>query len=212
MKRLYIAIISIIAIIGLGVIFAGPVMSSVENPKYKVISKDGDIEIRKYESMLIAEVEVAGERKEAINQGFKLLADYIFGNNLVKSKIAMTAPVEQQSAKIAMTAPVEQSAGVGGVWKVNFIMPAEYNLDNLPKPVNDMVRIVEIPAKQYIVIKFSGTNTDANVLKHEEKLREYISNNSLTTRGSAKYAFYNPPWTLPIMRRNEVMLELVKEQ
>lgn len=143
-----------------------------------------------------------------IGDGFRLLADYIFGNNSVKQEIAMTAPVQQQeSMKIAMTAPVQQQSA-GDDWQVSFVMPSEYTMETLPKPVNDRVTLKEIPAKAFAVITFSGMNSDENVQEHEKILVEYIEANDLTVSGTPKYAFYNPPWTLPPMRRNEVMIEL----
>ncbi len=115
-------------------IAAGPVLSRVEQPDYKVAEKDGPIEIREYGPMIAAEATVEGERKPAIEEGFRLIAGYIFGKNEPKAKIEMTAPVEQEKAqKIAMTAPVEQERAQGGnVWTVRFIMPKEWTMQTLP--------------------------------------------------------------------------------
>ena len=183
----------------------------LEIPKYQVLKSEESIEIRLYEPMIIAEVKVEGDRDEGSQQaGFRLIADYIFGNNKVKKDIAMTAPVEQQkSQKIAMTAPVEQQSA-DGLWIIRFVMPSEYNLEDLPKPNNDKVDLKEIEEKKFIVIQFSGRISDKNIKKHEKKLMDYIKENDITAAGSAKYAFYNPPWTLPFLRRNEVMFEIEK--
>jgi len=188
---------------------AGPVMSDVEQPAYTVVSSQDDIEIRRYAPMIIAEVQVSGERGDATSKGFRLLADYIFGNNTVRRDIAMTSPVQQQgeSQKIAMTAPVQQQAS-DRFWTISFVMPSEYTMQTLPKPNNDRVKIRKVPAKRYIAIRFSGRNTESNVSEHEAKLMAYISRNSIKVSGPAKYAFYNPPWTLPFFRRNEVMFEI----
>ena len=184
-------------------------MSNVEQPNYDVLSSStDDIEIRRYAPMVIAEVEVRGAREEAISDGFRLLADYIFGNNTTQQDIVMTAPVQQQAnKKIAMTAPVQQQFS-GDRWKVSFVMPAEYSLATLPEPNNEQVKLKQIPAKDFIAIQFSGTNSKQNITKHERQLRQYIERNNIQTLGSPKYAFYNPPWTLPFMRRNEVMIEI----
>lgn len=201
-------LVIILGIVLVGVIAAGPIMSNVETPKYSVTQTVGDIEIRQYQPMVIAEVTMSGEREEAIGGGFRLLADYIFGNNLVDQNIAMTAPVQQQkSTKIAMTAPVQQQSS-GNQWQVSFVMPSEYTLEKLPKPVNDRVVLKAIPAKTFVAIRFSGNNSDENVEKHQKQLMDYIQTHQLSTVGAPKYAFYNPPWTLPPMRRNEVMIEL----
>ena len=202
-------ITSIIALILIvGGLLAGPVMNNVEKPDYKVIQTEQNIEIRQYEPMIIAEVEVDGKREDAIREGFRLIADYIFGNNTVQRDIAMTAPVQQQeSQKIAMTAPVQQQS-TGRSWQISFVMPSKYSMETLPEPKNDRVRLKEIMTKKFVVIKFSGTNSNENVTEHENQLMNYIEANQIKIIDSPKYAFYNAPWTLPFMRRNEVMIEI----
>lgn len=210
MKKKWIIFASISVLILLGGALAGPIMSNVERPDYEVVLSEKNIEIRHYDPMIIAEVDVEGKREEAVGEGFRMLADYIFGNNIVQQDIAMTAPVQQQvSEKIAMTAPVQQQSS-GGVWKVSFVMPSKYSMEALPKPNNKNVTLKDVPAKKYIVIQFSGTNSNGNIDEHEKKLMAYIAANQIKTAGSPKYAFYNPPWTLPFMRKNEVMIEIEK--
>lgn len=208
MKKKWIVILSVISIILIACVMIGPIMSNVEQPNYQVITSEQGIDIRQYMPMIIAEVEMRGEREEAIGEGFRMLADYIFGNNTAQQGIAMTAPVQQQnSEKIAMTAPVQQQAQ-NGVWTISFVMPSEYSIDTLPKPNNEIVTIKEVLPKRYAVIQFSGLNSNENIARQEKQLLQYIENNKIKTVGPAKYAFYNPPWTLPFMRRNEIMLEL----
>jgi effector-binding domain-containing protein len=207
-KKKWIVILSVISIILIACVMIGPIMSNVEQPNYQVITSEQGIDIRQYMPMIIAEVEMRGEREEAIGEGFRMLADYIFGNNTAQQGIAMTAPVQQQnSEKIAMTAPVQQQAQ-NGVWTISFVMPSEYSIDTLPKPNNEIVTIKEVLPKRYAVIQFSGLNSNENIARQEKQLLQYIENNKIKTVGPAKYAFYNPPWTLPFMRRNEIMLEL----
>ena len=208
MKKKWTMITSIIALILIVGVLAGPVMSNVEKPDYKVIQSVQNIEIRQYEPMIIAEVEVDGKREDAIGDGFRLLADYIFGNNTVQQVISMTAPVQQkENQKIAMTAPVQQQS-MGKSWRMSFVMPSKYKLDSLPVPNNNRVRLKEILTKKFVVIEFSGTNSNENVTKHENQLMNYIEANQINIIGSPKYAFYNAPWTLPFLRRNEVMIEI----
>ena len=108
----------IVAVVILGGVLWGPIVSNVEQAKYTVVESNNDIELRDYAPMIVAEAEVSGERAQAINQGFRIIADYIFGNNAAAQKVAMTAPVtQQQSEKIAMTAPVMQQSR-GDVWNV----------------------------------------------------------------------------------------------
>jgi hypothetical protein len=127
-KKLVWWFVGIVAALLLGAALWGPIVSNVEHPKYKVFERTGSIEIRDYAPMIVAEVEVKGERREAISKGFRVIADYIFGNNTRAQKV--TAPVTQQgSEKIAMTAPVTQEGG-GNTWRVRLIMPRKIHNGN----------------------------------------------------------------------------------
>jgi len=203
---------AIAGVLALGAGLSGPVMSNVEQPQYRVVEQHGDIELRDYPPMIVAETEVAGTRSSAINAGFRTIADYIFGNNLAARKVAMTAPVLQQnspraSEQIAMTAPVSQQ-GDGSTWRVRFIMPAGYTMATLPTPKNPAVLLREIPARRYAAIRFTGLAGEDSLRRHTEQLRSYLDSRQLAAPGPPSYAFYNPPWTLPFLRRNEVLLEL----
>lgn len=188
----------------------GPIVSNVEHAKYEVVQSQGDIQIRDYAPMIIAEAEVSGTRKESISKGFRLIADYIFGNNAPKQNVAMTAPVIQQPAeKIAMTAPVTQQ-DEGNRWKVRFVMPASYTMETLPKPNNHAVKLQHVPSKRFAVIRFSGTASEESLKKHTDALHAFIKTQKLQALSQATYAFFNPPWTLPFLRRNEVMAEIAK--
>ena len=193
-SRSWIVVALLLLIFGFSLV--GPVMSKVEEPGYVIEASDANIEIRYYNSMILAEVMVHGGRKEAIKDGFRIIADYIFGNNSSSQKIAMTAPVQQQKAKDG--------------WRVSFVMPSKYSLTSLPKPSIDNLWVREIPSAKYVAIRFSGTSTQANLKKHEAVLLDYVTAHRLKVLGSIKYAFYNPPWTLPFLRRNELMLQLVE--
>jgi hypothetical protein len=186
----------------------GPIVSNVEQPKYQVVESSGNIEIRDYAPQIVAEAEVAGDRRDAIGKGFRIIADYIFGNNTAAQKVPMTDPVTQQgSEKIAMTAPVTQQ-GDGNTWKVRFIMPSSYTMEALHKPDNPAVELKEIGAKRYAVIRFSGMAGEDSLKRYTEELNAFISAKNLTPLSAPTYAFYNPPWTLPFLRRNEVMVEI----
>lgn len=194
----------------IGAVSWGPIVSNVEQAKYEVVKSYSNIEIRDYAPMIIAEVEVSGERKEAINQGFRLVADYIFGNNKSNTKVAMTAPVvQEQSEKIAMTAPVSQQSD-GDNWKVHFVMPANYTMETLPKPNNPIVKLKEIEGKRFVAIRFAGIAGEESLKKNTEVLQKFITDNGLKSQSVPTYAFFNPPWTLPFLRRNEVMIVVSK--
>jgi hypothetical protein len=211
--------------LALFVLFTGKAMA-IEEPKYDVVLSEGPFEIRKYASMLVAETWVDGDMDEASDKGFRLIADFIFGNNQVadatSEKIAMTAPVsvEPQPTKIAMTAPVtaEPQGGVAKAdvnmqtatqWRVHFVMPSRYTLDNIPKPKNNAVRLKEIPSKTYVVLKYSGFNTVAKVQSKTQEALEWATQKNLKITSGPQLSRYDPPWTLPMFRRNEIMIEVL---
>lgn len=166
----------------------------VEHERYSVVATSGDVEIRDYAPQTVAETTVAGERDAAIKEGFRRLAGYIFGANQPGEKIAMTAPVAQRRA--------------GDAWTVRFTMPANYRLSSLPRPTSPAVRLAETPGRRVAAIRFSGVAGDGDLAANEAKLLEHVKRQGLKTRGAPHYAFYDPPWTLPWNRRNEVLVEI----
>lgn len=189
------------------------VAMATEEPKFTILNQVDNFELRRYDSQIVAQTWVTGDQKQVGNKGFRILADYIFGNNTApsgeSSKIGMTAPVKMQpqtstSAKIAMTAPVAMQENEGK-WRVRFVMPSQYTMQTLPKPNNSAVSIIEVPAKNYGVIKFSGLVGEEKVATKTAQLKEWMQN--LNIVGTPEMARYNPPWTLPFMRRNEIMIE-----
>jgi SOUL heme-binding protein len=201
----------ILGIVGVALLAAtlwGPIVSNVEQPQYKVVERSGNVEIRDYPPMIVAEADVRGERRQAIGDGFRVIADYIFGNNTSAQKVPMTAPVTQEgNEKIAMTAPVTQQTD-GDTWRVRFIMPSKYTMETLPKPNNPAVKLKEVAAKRFAVIRFSGIAGDDSLKRHTQELRDFLGAKKLAPLSPPTYAFYNPPWTLPFFRRNEVMIEI----
>lgn len=198
---------------------------AIEEPKFTLVSKEGAIELRQYAPFLIAETMVEGDMDEASNRGFRLIADFIFGNNQAASesgssaKIAMTAPVtvvpDASAQKIAMTAPVTVTAVESAAnpmaarrWRVHFVMPSEYSLATLPKPKNSAVTIREVPAKQFAVLGYSGFNTESKVQQRTAELLSWVKAKNLNPLGPPQLSRYDPPWTLPMWRRNEIMVEL----
>lgn len=187
---------------------AGNIMSNVEQPDYQLITSEENIEIRDYSPMILAEVEVSGERRHSIREGFKILADYIFGNNTSNKKMEMTTPITNElSEKMAMTAPVIQQRHMDK-WKVRFVMPKKYSFEMLPKPTSKEVVLIQLPARRFAVIRFSGLADDENIKEYTKELETYILAKTLNPIGAPLLAFYNPPWTVPFLRRNEVMIEI----
>jgi len=195
---------------------------ATEEPRYALLEKSEPFELRAYAPRIIAEVKVEGDLDAASNQGFRLIAAYIFGKNQVSEKIAMTAPVgiesndQAKSAKIAMTAPVmiegnkSPDKNANHQWTVSFVMPAEYTLDTLPKPLDSQVKIRELPSEKRAVITFSGFYNEEKVQEKTRALQAWIKDKNLKSAGEPQFARYNPPWTLPFMRRNEVMIQVLE--
>lgn len=184
---------------------------AIEEPRYTVIEQSEDFELRAYEPMIVAETLVSGPMDDASGKGFRLIADYIFGNNTAPSgdteKISMTAPVTMtpRSEKISMTAPVGM-ARQQGQWRVHFVMPGSYTMDSLPTPNNPAVTLREVPATNYAVIRFSGFTGENKIAAKTAELLAWLEGKGIEPVGTPELARYNPPWTLPFFRRNEVMV------
>jgi hypothetical protein len=187
---------------------------AIEEPEYEVVQTFPDFELRRYPSYAVAETEVSGPFDEAGNQAFRILADYIFGNNQASTKIEMTAPVSQRPAtgeRIEMTAPVVQRpepGSAGETFVVGFVMPSRFTLDTLPKPLDKRVRLREEPGKLMGVRRYSGRWTESAYRENEARLLDAVEAAGLKPVGEPVYARYNSPFSLWFMRRNEVMVEL----
>lgn len=197
----------------LGLIMAAPSARAVEEPQWTLVYSDGPFEVRAYAPTVVAETEATGDRSRAINEGFRRLARFIFGGNAPNQSIAMTAPVAQRPGgeRVAMTAPVAQSRS-SDAWVVTFYMPPGSTLEAMPRPLDDTVVLREIPSRRVAVLRFSGLATQRNLDERAEALRQRIAARGERAIGPVTYAFYNPPWTFPWSRRNEVMLELEQLQ
>lgn len=185
---------------------------ATETPKYTVLKQDGDFELRRYEPRIVAEVTVDGDIDTASGRGFRLLADYIFGNNHVSSNATVSLTPETNT-KIAMTAPVSmEPIGQGNAltnareWRVEFTMPSQYTLATLPKPNNDAIRIRSIPAKTLAAVRYSGMNTERHINEENDRLTDWMKREGLVANGLPELARYNPPWTLPMFKRNEILI------
>jgi hypothetical protein len=186
-----------------------PMASAIEEPSYSVVRQHDGFEIRQYAPYLVAEVVVPGPADEAGNQGFQVLAGYIFGRNKGARKIPMTAPVTQAPTpvKMEMTAPVTQAAVEGG-YVVQFMMPGEYTLETLPEPLDARIKLREVAGGRYAVIRYSGAWSEANYNEHLGKLERGLDAAGLRTTGSPIYSRYNAPYVPWFMRRNEIWLKL----
>lgn len=192
----------------LPLILTGNIAMATEEPAFQVVIDDGAFQVRDYPPLVVAQTAVAGDRGQAGNGGFRILASYIFGANTRRESIAMTAPVMQSSGtgeKIAMTAPVSQTRA-DDAWIVQFVMPADRTLANLPMPDDPRVTLTVAPAVRMAVVRFSGWANDRDFQRKSAELEQWTKRRGLRVAGPASLAQYNPPWTLGPLRRNEVML------
>jgi hypothetical protein len=182
---------------------------AIEEPAHAVIDRREPFEVREYASYVVAETFVDGAFADVGNQGFRRLFAYISGANRGEAKIAMTAPVEQQSAstKIAMTAPVEQQQ-VGGRWRVAFVLPASYTLATAPQPTDERVTLVEVPPRRVAVVRYSGTWSEKSYAEQLAALRTFMAERKLRPSGEPIFARYDPPFMPWFLRRNEIQIPM----
>ncbi len=197
---------------------------AVEEPKFEIVVQEAKFEVRQYPAFIVAQTWVDGDMDAASGKGFRRIADYIFGNNTAtplaaSKKIAMTAPVtmqpESQTSTLAMTAPVtlqpaSDAFGLVGAqrWRVQFVMPSQYSMATLPTPNNDAVTLREVPAKRVAVAKYSGFNTESRIKEETDALVAWIQKRQLLAAAPAQLARYDPPWVLPMWRRNEIHIDI----
>ncbi len=184
---------------------------SVETAPYTVIEsvQDKNIEIRNYNSLVLASAPMKGEGR---NGAFGKLFKYISGANEGETDIAMTAPVlmdenNKKGTEIPMTAPVFMDE-TNGTSVMSFVLPKEYTLETAPKPTNPEVSLSELKNYKVATIRFNGTLSDGNVSKHRKILEEWLTKSDYKAISEPVTAGYNAPFTLPMMRRNEVLIEI----
>lgn len=185
-------------------------VAKTKEPRHKVVSKDGKFEIREYEAVVAAEVVSPGDRSAAASRSFRLLFNYISGDNRSKSKIPMTSPVAMtQNEKIPMTAPVTEQEGSEG-WHVRFFLPPTHTLETAPQPTNPAISLLQLPPERFVSVRFSGSSSESNLSVHRQQLENYIHEKRLKTTGNPILAFYNAPFVPPPFRRNEILWKLVE--
>lgn len=180
---------------------------ATEEPGYEVIRKIDNVEVRQYTAYVVAEVVLNATADEAGNQAFPILAGYIFGKNKGEKKLAMTAPVTQAAVpvKMAMTAPVTQAPAPGGM-RVQFVLPKDVTLESAPEPLDPRVQLRLVPASRWVVIRYSGTWSQANYDEHLALLLATTERAGIATQGEPVLARYNAPFTPWFLRRNEIWL------
>ncbi len=185
---------------------------AADEPAYETLQTDGPVEVRRYDELVVARTTVSGGYDATTSTAFGRLAGYIFGKNRSKQKIAMTAPVLQErdsstSEKIAMTAPVLMEE-VGESWQMTFVLPEGYTLDNAPDPVDPAVEVTTMPARTVATLRFSGRLREKSIEHHTEELERWIAESDYRAVSPPRAAGYDPPWTLPALRRNEIQIDV----
>ncbi len=205
-RILFIRLILFFTILLLAIIGEG---MAIEEAKYSVITKDGNLELRHYEPNIVAETMVDGDFDKVGNEGFRRLFKYISGENRKKQAISMTAPVTQDagSEKISMTAPVNQER-TGNQWRIAFLMPSAYTIETLPQPLDPKVLLKEIPARRMAAITYSGTWSRKSYEEKKALLELFMNKQGLKSIGEPVFARYNPPFMPWFLRRNEVLIQV----
>jgi hypothetical protein len=194
-----------------GVLLAGcsafGIREGTAEPRYSVLAAPNGLEIRLYGPRIAAETAIAAGEEDARYEGFRRLAGYIFGANRAKAKIDMTVPVVQQKGEaIAMTAPVGQARSDDGQWVIRFFMPAEWTMETLPVPENPAVVLVQVPDETIAVLRFTGLWGADNIAARRAELLQRLEVTAWKPVGTPVAWFYDPPWTIPFLRRNEVVV------
>ena len=180
MKRILVILISILTL--------SSQTMAYEEANYEVVKKNQEYEIRKYSDRLVIET------NSIEGNGFRKLFNYISGNNEKNQEIKMTVPVTQEIKDGNMT--------------MQFYLPLKFNKDNAPKPSNSDIKILNIEGGYYAVIKYSGRSSDKNFLKNKDTLEKLLKQDNITILSPPIRASYNSPFTLPMLKRNEVMYRI----
>lgn len=174
-------------------------------PNYRVLRSEGELEIRAYPAMTVAETVVQGPRKQALGDGFRRLADYLFAKSRAGEKLPMTVPVLQDSPGGADPLFFDDTAEGG--WRMRFVMPEGRSEGDLPETPPE-IALVTVPERRVGAIRFAGVASDDKLSLHEDQLRGWLARLGETAATEPEYAFYNSPMIPPPLRRCEVLLPL----
>lgn len=194
MNKLFWVVLALIVLVSITFIIVSFTSKDIESPEYKVLKTIDEVELRLYPKMIVAKTSLSDNSFE--NQGsngFRTIANYIFGGNEKNQKIAMTAPVVMEMSDSAT---------------MYFVMPKQYKKEELPNPSSKNVRIVEEAPKTLAVITYGGYSSDKKIEKHQRDLMKVLVKNNIKTKGAFLYMGYNAPWDI-LNRRNEVAIEVI---
>lgn len=210
---MYYIFATILVLLLIWVIGSYVVIWSIEEPSYSVIEEKDGYEIREYKPYIKAETVATGTYAEATNQGFRIIADYIFGNNISKESISMTTPVLEsprpnQSEKISMTTPVLETANDTNGRTIAFVLPAKYTIDTLPRPNNPAVKITSVASRKVAVLRFGWYPSETRVEQKKSQLSGFLTRDGKRIIGPIETARYNPPLSMPLTLRNEIIIPI----
>ena len=180
-----------------------------EEPRYQALVQEDNFEIRLYSDVLVAQSTSSGTYKESSGSNFDRLAGYIFGKNKINKKIDMTSPVLQkkESEKMDMTVPVFQQQE-NTDWTMTFVLPSQYSIDTAPIPLDDDVVVKVLPKVKVATLRFNGSLNEDSIQKNTQKLEDWVKQKNFNVVSSPYSAAYDPPWTLPMLRRNEIHIPI----
>jgi hypothetical protein len=204
---------STIALLIGGAVMTSPGASmAYEEPRFAVTESTDEYEIRVYEPHVVAEVEVEGEYEAAGNAAFRILAAYIFGNNADRLTMAMTVPVSITPGHDRAQLSVAAASQIGERrYTYRFVIERQYTAATLPPPKDPRITIREIRARTVAVRRYSGRAIEVNHRRNLAILGAAVDRDGRSVRGEPEFAVYNGPFTLPFLRRNEVVLELIPD-
>jgi len=207
------AVTGALTALGLGALRWQLIRLFTEQPPYQVEERIGPLEIRRYPARIEARTEIATDNFDtALRNGFLRLARYIFGDNVKHEHLAMTAPVTASSERLSMTSPViaGHDPGKPNRYTVAFVMPPDRAISELPTPTDERVALEQIPERRVAALRFRGRRDGGHVPAHEKELMKYVREHDLEIMGTPMFAGFDPPTTLPFLRRNEVWIELAR--
>lgn len=189
----------------------------IEEPAYTVVETRSGYEVRRYAPHIVAETVVEGAYRAAMNEGFQRLAGYIFGGNTKRESVPMTAPVGMSGETIKMTVPVAERESIdmtapvmeeslSGARRVSFVMPSAYTLETLPIPTDTRVTLRAVPERLVAARRFSTGMREEEITALKQAFLTDVSRDGFTALDAPEAAYYNPPWTPPFLRRNELLV------
>jgi len=180
-----------------------------EEPSYRVLSVDGNIQIRLYQPMLIAETVIEADYSQAGKIGFNRLARYIFGGNVQNKEMSMMTPVFRESiGQIGNMNETTQHAPNNSKWVMSFVMPPSFDLTTLPEPSDPLIIIESIPAKKVAILRYAGSLNQERMSEYSQILLAWLDERHIKRLSSPRSAAYDPPWTIPSLRRNEIHIDI----